>query len=673
MAYTALEKMRKYNEERFKCDLGPHQPAIDDIRTGMDLKSAALRFIHERCEGLLFDAEIEAGEERTGNYMGTSLKPNQIPYNMERDIDRLCLARSLENFFDSGTAEDAFTVYYCYIEMFMGRYGESKRMVEFLSEYEINGSSLLMKHRDHFSHSVYVFALGLAIYETNEMYCRIFNQHYSLFEDNCEDGRSSEAANYFLEHWGLTSLFHDIGYPFELPFEQVLSYFEANKKTRGVGCMYIAYRDTDELINLDNVECEHFKKLVGREFRSIEDVFAYNVAEKLGDMYSLDEEQLRRAIADKPMHPERCSYYMDHAYFSAVRIYRELVKCIGVQRITLAHLDVLTAILLHNSLFKFSISFYKDQKKRRDPLRSELHPLAYLLMLCDELQCWDRTAYGRNSRTELHPMAANFDFSKNAIHVTYYFDEEEKTKIDDYKTKQRLWENEGKIGTEPRLKAYSDIANKQRFVADINKIVKLTDLPLTVEVALRSPDSDIRHSYLSDSSFLHLYDFAVVLHGRNEKNATPEKLEDKYEALSLEYQLSGINRAKFFGRYLDAINCFFTDRSVDYKLVKEFTTEQAETIAPLEHERWIREHRAMGWHKSAVYESLSKDKNEQKRLREQLRCHKLVMDGELTTEKIREHYCELDERDQDKDREPFNKMLLLLKEYDGLRIYELNK
>ena len=29
-----------------------------------------------------------------------------------------------------------------------------------------------MKHRDHFSHSVYVFALGLAIYETNESMCR---------------------------------------------------------------------------------------------------------------------------------------------------------------------------------------------------------------------------------------------------------------------------------------------------------------------------------------------------------------------------------------------------------------------------------------------------------------------------------------------------------------------
>ena len=44
-----------------------------------------------------------------------------------------------------------------------------------LSEYESNGSSLLMKHRDHYSHSVFVFALGLAIYETNAHFRRAFN------------------------------------------------------------------------------------------------------------------------------------------------------------------------------------------------------------------------------------------------------------------------------------------------------------------------------------------------------------------------------------------------------------------------------------------------------------------------------------------------------------------
>jgi hypothetical protein len=113
-------------------------------------------------------------------------------------------------------------------------------MVELLSEYESNGSSLLMKHRDHYSHSVYVFTLGLAIYETNSIFRRKFMEFYGF---NPDGGKPQErkAANMFLEFWGLTAFFHDIGYPFELPFEQVISYFEVDSKERGEGSIYISY------------------------------------------------------------------------------------------------------------------------------------------------------------------------------------------------------------------------------------------------------------------------------------------------------------------------------------------------------------------------------------------------------------------------------------------------
>ena len=184
MAYTALEKMRKVNFARFGKDVGPAQPMLYGAgleRT--DLKSAALRFLHERCEELRFNAEIESWEDRNGIYQGTSIKANQIPYNMQMDINRLCLEKALEQFIDSGVAEDAYDVYYCYLEIFFDHYGKSKKMVELLSEFEANGSSLLMKHRDHYSHSVYVFALGLAIYETNSSYRRAFKEFYDFDPD----------------------------------------------------------------------------------------------------------------------------------------------------------------------------------------------------------------------------------------------------------------------------------------------------------------------------------------------------------------------------------------------------------------------------------------------------------------------------------------------------------
>ena len=681
MAYTALEEMRQVNRERFGRDVGPCQPSLCGgglLRT--DLKSSALRFLHERCEKLRFDDRIAGQEAADGVFRGTSLKQGQIPYNMQMDINRLCLEKALERFIDSGVAEDAYDVYYCYLEIFFGHYGKSKKMVELLSEFESNGSSLLMKHRDHYSHSVYVFALGLAIYETNEAYRGIFKKFYriSTREDNREADR--KAACLFLQYWGLASLFHDIGYPFELPFEQVMSYFEVDKQERGKGSLYVAYHDLDALTRLSEAAARQFRKLYGRDFKDITEVLAMDIADKLGTRYGFSEEKMLDILRRKPVSPGDFGYFMDHAFFSACRLYSEMEESIGADAVRKIHVDALSAIVLHNSLFKFSISFYKDKEKTKGPLRMEDHPLAYMLMLCDELQCWDRTAYGRNSRTELHPMAVDFDFQGGAIHACYYYDSAEQDKIDAFRRSYKAWEMNGEKGEAPRLKAYSDMAEKeQRFTSDIEKIVDTKDIPLHIVPAAREANRKRKHIFLSNSNFLHLYDFAVSLHGRNKGEDIPvEDLEKEFESLSLEYQLSTLGRAKNFSRYLDAIHCFYTDKPVDYDMVTEFTPQQAAIFAPMEHERWIRDHQMMGWICGRDYEtvplscSAAEEKQVRSALREQMRCHKLAMDGVVSTEDIREHYLSLPEKDQDKDWRPFNSMLKLLKKFDGLRIYHLD-
>lgn len=673
MAYTAFERMRQINRERFGTDVGPMQPKLFQSGAGNDLKSAALRFLHERCEGLRFDAASEAAEA-DGPLLGAGLKAHQIPYNMQMDVERLCLEHELEKFFDSGVAEDAYTVYYCYLEMFVGQYGHSRRMVELLSEFESNASSLLMKHRDHYSHSVYVFALGLAIYETNAAYRETFRRFY------CPDADEHAAAAFFLEYWGLTSLFHDIGYPFEIPFEQVLAYFEVDKKERGQGCLYLSYHDLGALNRIDEPTGAHLEALFGRTFGTVDELLAFGIFERLGDAYQISEEALLDAISRKPTHPESFGYYMDHAYFSATRLFSELIEERGPAFFNRTHLDVLTAIMLHNSLYKFSIAFYKSRTKCKPPLRAALHPLAYLLMLCDELQCWDRTAYGRNSRTELHPMDAAFDFSGSAIRATYCFDRDESPKILAYQMRCHEWENGGE-GDPPRLKAYSDMAEpNQRFLRDIERIVDLGDLPLSVDTTLKTVDYRGKHTYLSASSFLHMYDFAVALNARYryegyEDTVSTEQLEREFDELSLEYRLLNINQAKSFSKYLNAIGCFYTDKPVDFEMLHAFSDGQTAVFAPMEHERWVREHIAMGWTHGTEYRTVPVDGDEAQAraaLREQMRRHALCMDGQPTAEQIVAHYRSLSPADQGKDWKPFNSMLKLIKKYDGLRIYRLS-
>lgn len=637
MSYTAFARMR----EKFGEDAGPKEPYQFGTDAPDTLKSAAEEFIHNRCEELRFDREIEAEENRTGVYQGTSLSNGQIPYNMQMDIDRLCLERALERFLNSGTAEDAFDVYFCYIEMFIGTYESAacRRMVEKLSEYEINGSSLLMKHRDHYSHSVYVFALGLAIYDKNAAYREKYKTFYGFEDDKA-------AAHHFLQYWGLSSLFHDIGYPFELPFEQIASYFESGGEGRG-DRPYISFNDIGRYIRFDEKTKQAVKELYGKEFADSNELFAFDIYKKLGKEYLLSQASIKSVLDTKPSNPDSFSYFMDHAYFSAAVLFKTLCGINGADAVTEYHVDAITAILMHNSMYKFSVTAYRDEAINQ-PFKPELHPLAYLLMLCDELQCWDRTSYGRNSRRQLHPMDCTFTFDeeKNKIIAQYWNDKDEIAA--------------GKI---PKF-------NADEALEDIKKIVCLDEeIKLEIPKAKeKEADYTGKKQYISDSNFIHLYNFAVALHSRyvGDVSKAKEHMDEDFNKLSLEYKLSNIGQAKAFAAHLDRIGCFYTDKPVCFPMVRKFAPEHLEVMGPLEHERWLREHFSMGWQYSDKY--TSKDE------REQMRGHKDMAIGissaqELTEDKVKENYERIGGEEQAKDTEPMNAMLKLINEFDGLRIY----
>lgn len=664
-----------------------------------DLAGTVAAFLDETCEDLRFDYSIEEEERRTGIYLGKSIKENQIPYNMQMDIDRLCLVRALERFLDSGDSDDAYDVYFCFIEMFIGKYGHIRGIVELLSEFENNGSALLMKHRDHYSHSVYVFALGMAIYETNEKYRSSYSDFYGISDPK-------EAAHHFLRHWGMAALFHDVGYPFELPFEQVASYFEIDKKARKTA-PFIKYAALERSITIS----EQMKRKIAKAFSDKDAVFsttdellAYDIANKLSAEYYFTRDQLLTVLKEKTTNPDKFNYSMDHGYFSAMIVFKKIYEGLDLD-ITRADVDVLTAIILHNSLYKFNITCIKNEKINK-PFKMELHPLAYLLMFCDELQCWDRTGYGRNTKMELHPMDCNLSFGNNSIEAKYIYDSDQKYKANQFIKSYRKWKKEKPVEQpgdrlfqnrmelwnedKPRIKAWSDMYSEEGeespFIKDIKSIVDTKDLGLTVDYTWSKHVIGKKKNYLSESNFIHLYYFALALNGRwmlssewqkakindMERDFLMSKIDDFYEAfdkLSLEYKLSNINQAKGFDEYLHAIDCFYTDRTVDFEMLDAFTEEQTLKIGPLEHERWLNEHIDMGW------------KHKEKELienRELERCHPdmipddMLEHGKLTHEAAEKHYHMLSKEEQDKDIEPMNAMIKLMSIFDGIRIYRLN-
>lgn len=630
------------------------------------MEHAVLTFIAERCEDLRFDTVNGAA------CTGRSLKENQIPYNMEKDIDRLCLENAVARFLQSGKKEDAFDVYFCYLDMFVGDYDKTRRMIELLSEFEANGSRLLMKHRDHYVHSVYVFLLGLAIYETNQTFRDAYMEFYQLTQ--------KEAGAHYLQYWGLASLFHDIGYPFELPFEQVASYFEVSGGERK-DHPYIAYRTMEKF-----TKPQQKIEVCGRSFDSTDEMYACLLEEKLGKAYSFTREQMYEVLHTRASCPEKYNYYIDHAYFSATVLFRKLFVELGCE-LQQAHLDALTAILLHNSLYKFSVTNIKSDTTV--PLKMQLHPLAYMLMLCDELQCWDRTAYGRNTITELYPFGCSFCFEGDAIKATYLFDKKESHKIYHFEKLYRAWQAEPREKC-PALKAYSKFYIKNEkgmanFLTDIERIVDLSQMGLSVDVRMEENVRRGKKTYFSESNFINLYHFATILNerwsntqwkearaaGMEEAFLADEKVRqacmESFKKLSLEYKLSNINQAKAFAEYMNEIGCFYTDKDVDHELLEGFTEEEAVRIGILEHRRWLQEHYDMGW----IYGK--PDKQERERLRQHwdMIPDPVLEGGTVSPEEAKRNYNRLDKEEQDKDIEPMECMLAMLKVFDGVRIYRL--
>lgn len=539
--------------------------------------------------------------------------------------DLACLKRALHAFCFSGKKEDAFTVYYCYCEIFKifgSSYDRLGKLVEFLSDHEYHSGELLKKHRDHYSHSVYVFALGLAIYANNAPFRNTVKSFFKKDKFTDTD---------FLRCWGLIGLFHDIGYPFQLAHEAVLNYVD-DALGKEMKTPHVAYVDMKELLSLT----DEWKSFSNK--KTLTELYAEAVTNRL-TYFTYD--QVYKLLKDRP----KGIKFMDHAYFSSVVIAHRLME--ENIPLTTPLLDSLTAILMHNSLIRYGLDEITGVKH---PTKVEVHPLAYLLMLCDELQNWDRKAFGLVSKK--NPIAWDFrmNVSDESIDLLFIFDN------DSCKRNAN--------GTYTNKNA-NEIVSGDYLNKAIGKAV-VPHVKINASLKIEHKHKEIK-TFVSSDKLINLADFALAIHASyiklcKDNGETPNVPED-FNDLPLEYKISNIEQAKSYAEKLELINCFYSDNELDYPIVEKFSDEEdgngnkndLSFLAREEHLRWVREKLNAGWTYGTDYKTSAE--------RNQKRIHKDIVPFDV-----------LGEFDQKKDYQMIENMVPLLYEQGhGVRIYTYRK
>lgn len=546
--------------------------------------------------------------------------------NVFSESDLNCFSKALDTFLKSGKKSDAFVVYFCYSEIFklFGKgYDNTQKLLETLSDHEYHSGELLNKHRDHYSHSVYVFALGLAIYACDSTYRSSFNEFYKFSPLN-------QGAE-FLRLWGMVALFHDIGYPFQLAHEQIKIYTTELWGKNAVK-PYVSFGNMKKFLDIDNAVSEEIRKSlnIDKTFESINDLLAYGLEKRVGYAADYISKLLLTRVVSQPE-------FMDHGYFSAVILAKRLFEN-GDFYMNAEKLDVLTAILLHNNLNKYDI-------KNAHAIKRDEHPLAYLLILCDELQNWDRYAYGNESRQNPIAWDAGFTISNNCISVEYLFDS---YSVEEYSA--------GKQIKRPN-KSFEKIQNGE-FVKDIYTFI---DTDSRIEAFVKEKQKNKRTElYASEDNFINLCDFAKAIHASYDKHCLENGIEHinfDFASLPLEFKISNIEQAKSYAYKLELINCFYSSKDLDYPVVTDFNStafgedDNIGFLSREEHARWVKEKLALGWKYGVDYKD-DYERNEKK-------IHKCIVPYEL-----------LSDDEKSKDQLMIRNIIPLLRQFDNnIKIY----
>ena len=483
-------------------------------------------------------------------------------------------------------------------------------LVDTMERYEKNTGKLIERQRDHFIHSVNVFLLGLAIYAKNKNYRNVFKEHIenSTYERYYRNSKGKLSHEEFLYRWGIASLFHDIGYPFEIIGKQLNKFIND-----GVKSISNAY---DVNVSIDFKDFNEFNSIVRLYPYEFADEYRENYPKsKILDLFKPTEIMAHKIALDFNFNKEKFKLlrkhlnnfviymkennFIDHGFYSAILVlnsYGSLIQKYSRHNDYFFYpiVESATAILLHN---------YYNKTLQKDPfnlglLDCETNPIAYLLILCDELQEWNRQPFGVIDVQKSHVNDLIIKIDDERIDVEYIL-KNGSMGLGFSKDKQEFINSVLDIGGEESI-----FRRGLSVVTTVDEKVQ-EDVMRDIDIAdIQAPGLLIRNIEKLAIQINEQYNETT----REEYQQAIDKGEDispnlkkkyknmcPFKKLDADKKLSNIRQARSIPKKLNMIGCEIVHKSDKRDAITEFSDKEVTDLAIFEHKEWMEEKRGNGW------------------------------------------------------------------------------
>ncbi len=472
------------------------------------------------------------------------------------------LKEALIQFSGSESKYAAGRVYDVFAEI--NRRADSERrplvsLMDVMRAYEEGASTLTENHRDHFVHSVNVFLLGLQIYANN-------GRFREAFLDYGSSGTFCNEYERFLYAWGHASLFHDIGYPVEIASNQIKMFIKAveggaSPEDAGRIGPSVYIHGMDVLSRLSG--CRE-----GADSMAL-------VSDRISEALGLDADAVYDTV--KGLNRAMCSgRFVDHGFYSMLIFIRSMSASMEAsefdeRRFDGEVVDAAASILLHN-LYR---GVFADGL---GPMRLRSFPLAYLLILCDELQDWNREKYGIRTRAAVYPDSGRITFKDGMITVNY--------RTADLEVGEGYVRD--KLSLLRRLLDLDDLCSDIRITCSCDR-----SADLLLEGIRGAEHGPVPYPMIGDIERV-----AEAIHADYNRNRLIEHPGEPLEYpdwsdLPQDLKFSNMMQAMDIPRKLRAIGCRIEDD--DGSGLVSFSPEEVEALAVMEHDRWVEERSSNGW------------------------------------------------------------------------------